>query len=424
MSSPEKPRLLLILGAGASYCRVPNTLQLTDIIREHLAEEPCSVPLMEWLAEQSAGKNANFEDWIDLIDGIVDLGYGASGSAMVYRDQVWSRVVQANAKMKGIVFPHPTIDESVSAWRKLALDLRTRVLEAVEDPSSPSQASINRIVQALLSQFDLTIVSLNYDPLLDAGTVALDHGFNIALEPPRRYTGSTPFSWYRFDASFETRPPIVGKVLFLPLHGSVRFANLPSIYPDGEPGDPKAHALEPVWAADLSQVRAARSRLYLNNSNAAYRLDPRMVTGRRKLDQLVLNPYAAYWTRFRHEATMADAWLVVGYSGNDEHVNTGLGNAWRIRTSAGLPPRFVLADYGDPKHGSDLLQHIQSFHRFQWRIDPGGSTNSSWVPWHELVVSEWPLRGWYWGLGVDALAVASEELLDKLEGTEMRSNSS
>jgi hypothetical protein len=85
--SQEKPRLLLLLGAGASYGRVPNTPQLTDIIRQHLAGlagDPSSAPLVEWLAEQSVGKNANFEDWIDLMD----LGYGASDSGMVYRDQV------------------------------------------------------------------------------------------------------------------------------------------------------------------------------------------------------------------------------------------------------------------------------------------------------------------------------------------------
>lgn len=82
--SQEKPRLLLLLGAGASYGRVPNTPQLTDIIRQHLAGDPSSAPLVKWLAEQSVGKNANFEDWIDLMD----LGYGASDSGMVYRDQV------------------------------------------------------------------------------------------------------------------------------------------------------------------------------------------------------------------------------------------------------------------------------------------------------------------------------------------------
>ena len=82
VSSEEKPRLLWLLGAGASYGRVPNTPQLTDIIRQHLAGEPSSAPLVEWLAEQSVGKNANFEDWIDLIDGIVDRrGRGGSQAA-------------------------------------------------------------------------------------------------------------------------------------------------------------------------------------------------------------------------------------------------------------------------------------------------------------------------------------------------------
>ena len=82
VTSQEKPRLLLLLGAGASYGRVPNTPQLTDIIRQHLAGELSCAPLVEWLAEQSVGKNANFEDWIDLIDGIVDRrGRGGSQAA-------------------------------------------------------------------------------------------------------------------------------------------------------------------------------------------------------------------------------------------------------------------------------------------------------------------------------------------------------
>ena len=155
------------------------------------------------------------------------------------------------------MFPHRTIDKSVLAWRKLALGLRTRVLEAVADPTNSGQASINRIAQALLSQFDLTIVF----PQLRSSSRCGHRGhgpwirYGIGATPSLHRIA--PFSWYRFDASFETRPAIAEKMLFLPLHGSVHFANFPSSLPDGEAGDPRAHPLEPVWAADLGLVRAA-----------------------------------------------------------------------------------------------------------------------------------------------------------------------
>jgi hypothetical protein len=52
-----------------------------------------------------------------------------------------------------------------------------------------------------------------------------------------------------------------------------------------------------------------------------------MITGFRKGEKILTEPYASYFHHFRQEAFRTPRWLIIGYGGNDPHVNAVLRSA-------------------------------------------------------------------------------------------------
>jgi hypothetical protein len=52
-----------------------------------------------------------------------------------------------------------------------------------------------------------------------------------------------------------------------------------------------------------------------------------MVTGFRKGEKVLTEPYASYVSYFREEAFRTPTWLLMGYGGNDPHINAALRSA-------------------------------------------------------------------------------------------------
>jgi hypothetical protein len=52
-----------------------------------------------------------------------------------------------------------------------------------------------------------------------------------------------------------------------------------------------------------------------------------MITGRRKADMMLLEPFGSYFHYFRQAAMTTPRWLIIGYGGGDFHVNAILATA-------------------------------------------------------------------------------------------------
>jgi hypothetical protein len=77
-----------------------------------------------------------------------------------------------------------------------------------------------------------------------------------------------------------------------------------------------------------------------------------MITGMRKTDQLMAEPYATYLASFRAALYATNRWLLMGYGGADTHVNQLLLTALdhhRRRTQ----PMVVVVNHDDSSFAGD-----------------------------------------------------------------------
>jgi len=77
-----------------------------------------------------------------------------------------------------------------------------------------------------------------------------------------------------------------------------------------------------------------------------------MITGYRKGEKILVEPYAGYYHYFRNEAFRSPNWLILGYGGGDPHINSVLTSAsdfW------GNKLRAFVCNYADlPVEASNL----------------------------------------------------------------------
>ena len=69
-----------------------------------------------------------------------------------------------------------------------------------------------------------------------------------------------------------------------------------------------------------------------------------IVTGLRKTDKILREPFASYHSAFRTAALEADRWLIVGYGFMDPHINSVLRSVYVSRRCAGCcyRPRYLM----------------------------------------------------------------------------------
>jgi len=85
-----------------------------------------------------------------------------------------------------------------------------------------------------------------------------------------------------------------------------------------------------------------------------------MISGFKKTDYILWEPFGTYWGAFRRAATLSPLWLIVGYGGGDPHVNACLQSAMLQSVSIGHVQGMQHAFVIDYFH--DLKDHLLDLH--------------------------------------------------------------
>lgn len=401
----SKRSVMVLLGAGASFGLAPQVSDVTCHLMHWSPPhrgggKPFFAPFATLAA--SSSYQINFEDLIDLLDTIASWNWSGN-QGYQFSPTLWmmNRLFSPKRSIKALRL-------NGGELRLMAYQARAEVLRYIcqhtKPPSILSHAPINRLLRALHDclGFPLAIASVNYDAVVEYSTLPLANGFRLPVRP----------GILQFDPTFEWEPYSPHRVLYLPLHGSVHFAPSDAIW--GENPLPTVFApLQPVWVCSLEeadQLRAKTLPAYV--AQREWQIEPVMVTGRNKLNNILTYPYGAYMSLFRRLAFEADIWILVGYGGNDPDINSILGQALYTRVGMRKTPFIIVCNQCDA-HGLDrLLANM-------WTLSGISVTlHESRRPplWYELTVHQQDASvGLAWVLGVESLPIA--ELLDVLVRT-------
>ena len=80
-----------------------------------------------------------------------------------------------------------------------------------------------------------------------------------------------------------------------------------------------------------------------------------IVTALRKADAILREPYAQYAHVFREEALACDRWLIIGYGGGDDHINSVLSQARRHWRESGREHRVLVVGNSEVRAGGESL---------------------------------------------------------------------
>jgi len=312
-----KPPLLVFLGAGASVPYVPGVGQLTDnLLNWSLYREPNSAlgPGHQVVETGATDTRQTFFRWLQH-------QYSSYWTNWQNRRPHFEELIHV-AEMLGALFPLPPQAGTIDQFRHLlgpfvdarphidvhagyghvadqgAKQILNHVSAACDSASAtgitpPIAELLNRLNEVAL----LRIVSLNYDDLPWLSNIDFFTG----------YTGQTEFS-----ARDTIEPPSLPSLY--QMHGSVRFGSL-----NWDMAVIERHS-------DRSSARTARESIQgptrFQDGHQATTLA--MITGLRKSDKVLHQPYAAYYQALRTLASEIPRWLVVGYGGGDAHVNQAL----------------------------------------------------------------------------------------------------
>lgn len=283
----------------------------------------------------SANKTPNFEDFIGAFDEIrmryltkqssfYDLSLALVEQWHPLNDPVIpladAQGLNHHALAELTLLPH---EARVQVLSEIKERMDTLTTDALRNPP------INRLLRQLNEQFQCAVVSLNYDPLLDYSGLQLHHGFTDN-EP----TG-TPYHLFNphWEVTATEQPLSDNEILFIPLHGSVHFGKR-------APGSSSLlRIVDPVWYGDIhtaANTWSPASHGITRNDD----VDILMVSGRHKVQTLVALPYAAYLAVFRRLMLTRNKWLIIGYGGQDYHVNAVLKQAIFHRLWRESPPAW------------------------------------------------------------------------------------
>jgi hypothetical protein len=348
--------VLCLVGAGSNPSlltpQLTNDLLAWDGFREPSASAPFwgavgygeddqRVPFFTWLAQcidqaTSKANDLNFEDLIHILEMVASQG-------LFDRDKRWfasdygAGLLALNTVGMTVASLNPRFIAEQACYYILQ-----RVAERTRD--------VRDLDAALLLQsfhqkgYRLRTFSLNYDSLV------------VANLPKPLWTGFQPA--VTAESQFLLAPVYpVDQDLHIQLHGSIHFRLLPNDF------DPTTRIRR--WddtsgsIAPFEMTSASLRDRYLDGHTAPALP---MITGRRKADRILTEPFSSYFHYFRQAAFTTPNWLILGYSGSDPHVNS-------------------------------ILESARHYHGSQLRI---GICN--WLPWNETDGTSWTQIGLGWPL--------------------------
>ena len=322
--------VFVLLGAGASIPAIPGVADLTTQLHGWVRNEG----LAKWHMRQPRAwysrlvdevrrvcrREPNFEEIIHALEVVGDHGGGPP-----------RRPARAPTSIEAaMMLPR---FKTPSGCHYLAQDCCFELLNWVDDACEAVAGGIKQppaIVQGLTTLAHegatLWVHSLNYDDMVEESGLPFETGY-----APGGAGGARGFSP---ESALDLRADVH---VHHQLHGSVRLGNL----------DVQKFA----FAQFCSRSEARRHRRQTAPGAAVTHQDGRkahalpLVTGLRKADKLLYEPYSTYEAALRIAAARASSWLVVGYGGGDHHVNAALKSAARWRQLQGGGLSVVVVDY-------------------------------------------------------------------------------
>ena len=299
-SGTPRQRLVVLLGAGSTiHAGAPSTDDITEYLCVHEHDRLGNV--IRGLCEQRGSLGFNFETIMaamEALDGYtLDKRYPPVVGGEI---GVFTTLRPGYEEFRKIV----NVD-SFSCLHRLLLSAITAFV--IERTKACSVRNLSAFVSRLGERFDLTVVTLNYDDLIDRAGVWFD-GFVPSPEGDQ-YEVFDHAAWRGRVAS--------ERAILLHLHGSVRFGRNPGL----------GGYVVKYHAAEEAQKSFRQSRGPVPRGPGR----PVMISGDQK--ERNLNEFAAplgyYYNAFVNAALDCPLWLIAGYGGRDTHVNRWIEqSAW------------------------------------------------------------------------------------------------
>lgn len=327
MTGSNRPPILCLVGAGSNPSlltpQLTNDLLKWDGFREPTpsmqswgavgaGEDDKRVPFFTWLAQcidQASGKvnNLNFEDLIHILEIVASQGF-FDVDKLWHQSDYGAGLLELNTIGMTVAAANPRFIAEQSCYYILQ-----QVMARTRDVQHLDAA---RLLQRLHQNgHRLRVFSLNYDSLV------------VANLPRPLWTGFDPAVAAESPFLFAPVHP-ANQDLHIQLHGSINFGLVPDDFESPIRIRRWDGIASPIatWGMTTGSVKDR----YLDG-HAAPAVP--MITGRRKADRILSEPFSSYFHYFRQAAFTTPNWLILGYGGSDPHVNSVLESARRYHGS-------------------------------------------------------------------------------------------
>ncbi len=275
-----------------------------------------------WEALRGAYEAPDFETILNTLESLESFGatYGIPHSRDVQRPAL-TPFVELAYRYRRLRDSRVTAAARWDVTRAIHRKVGEECEAAGDDEVQQSRGAQTAFFGSLASNFSVTVLSLNYDDLLERIEIDWKDGYV-----------ETPFSFKWFDPNALERALESQDHKLLHLHGSVRFSQPSSAEYLGHPKSQPIHGPvkyeSPGRAAEMFAQRAGGG---IAHGGALYDPMP-IIAGLNKIGALAFNirPFAYYLSSAARAIADAKRILVIGYGGRDPHVNVWLEENARI----------------------------------------------------------------------------------------------
>lgn len=315
-----RPRLLVILGAGSTlHAGAPSTKEIDDFIFG-IKDEPIRSVVDRLRAQRTEG-NFNFETVLAALEELGEFSLRRS------HPMALTRIGGYLAAFADYLPDFGPIEymSFISAHAQLIGRIKDFVINRTVNASADA---LRHFFDHLRTVFDLTVVTLNYDDLIDRAGDWYD-GFSA----PEKSTGAHTFDFSGFSPQSVQHPAVL-----MHLHGSVRYS-----FP--------AFSFEPPREGEIIRygrpVHALHAMLHPPEGIA----QPTPIIAGDGKDRWMTRacvPFGYYYNAFINTIQECSRLLVAGYGAGDRHVNSWLHEYPRLHRDRRIvhvnPALFELPD--------------------------------------------------------------------------------
>lgn len=345
----QKKKLLIVTGAGASIEFGMPSVSNCDMLFEKWALSLLPLELdrtkslytfiknnIQHYYSFSKGKHTNFEELLYIINVLSaiynDNQYHEYPLNAILNPKTLPRVVlngtTKNADGNDLTMLHSNlVDKLLNEFRVQCNNLNST--------KNTELAILKKFIQDLKNEFEIAVVTVNYDDILLQADATLETGFNSSgvFNSNNVINNSWGFCYH--------------------LHGSVHF---------DMQGGASSLLHEIKWQNNLANVFQQNSsgRNRIATMEGLNLLTSTIIAGYDKSNQIQRYPFLTYYCQLEKIIQEADSYLICGYGFSDFHLNNQLS---AIRDSNGSNKKIVVLDWANDNQ--DPLQ----FRSDDWAIN-------------------------------------------------------